>query len=67
VKQKRRAPKRVFAPKKYPTRKVADPSSLSIDELWILHQHVAATLVAKITAEKEVIEGRLRLLNQVRG
>ena len=38
---------------------------MSIDELWALHQEVAATLVAKITAEKEVIEDRLRLLNQV--
>jgi hypothetical protein len=40
---------------------------MSIDELWALHQTVAATLVAKITAEKEVIEDRLRLLNQDRG
>jgi hypothetical protein len=39
---------------------------MSIDELWALHQEVAATLVAKITAEKEVIEERLRLLTQVR-
>jgi hypothetical protein len=38
---------------------------MSVDELWALHQEVAATLVAKITAEKEVIEDRLRLLSQV--
>jgi hypothetical protein len=40
---------------------------MSIDELWALHQTVAATLVARLTAEKEVIEDRLRLLDQVRG
>jgi DNA-binding protein H-NS len=40
---------------------------MSVDELWALHQEVAATLVAKITAEKEVIEDRLRQLNQVGG
>jgi hypothetical protein len=39
---------------------------MSVDELWALHQEVAATLVAKITAEKEVIEDRLRLLDQAR-
>ena len=65
VEQKHRAPERLIAPKKYPTKKVQDLSSMSIDELWALHQEVAATLVAKITAEKEVIEDRLRLLNQV--
>ena len=51
---------------KHPTRKVADLSSMSIDELWTFHQEVAAMLVAKITAEKEVIEDRLRLLDQAR-
>jgi hypothetical protein len=53
-------------PKKHPTKTVQDLNSMSIDELWDLHQKVAATLVAKITAEKEVIEDRLRLLNQAR-
>ena len=65
MEQKHRAPERVIAPKKYPTKKVQDLSSMSVDELWALHQEVAATLVAKITAEKEVIENRLRLLNQI--
>ena len=65
MERKHRAPERVIAPKKHPTKKVQDLSSMSIDELWALHQEVAATLVAKITAEKEVIEDRLRLLNQV--
>ena len=66
MEQKHRAPARVIAPKKHPTKKVQDLSSMSIDELWALHQEVAATLVAKITAEKEVIEDRLRLLDQAR-
>ena len=66
MEQKRRAPKRVIAPKRHPTRKVEDLSSMSIDELWTFHQEVAAMLVAKITAEKEVIEDRLRLLDQAR-
>jgi hypothetical protein len=38
---------------------------MSVDELWALHEKVSATLVAKMTAEKELIEDRLRLLSQV--
>ena len=66
MEQKRRAPKRVIAPKRHPTRKVEDLSSMSIDELWAHHQKVAATLVAKIAAAKakEMIADRLRLLDQ---
>jgi hypothetical protein len=56
----------VIAPKKRRTRK-ENLSSMSTDELWAHHQKVAAMLVARITAEKEVIEDRLRLLDQVRG
>ena len=67
MEQKHRAPERLIAPKKHPTKKVQDLSSMSIDELWALHQEVAATLVAKITAEKELMEDRLRLLDQARG
>src|SRR5258707_780172 len=47
-------------------KKVKDLSAMSIDELWALHETVAATLVAKMTAEKRVIEDRLRLLDQAR-
>ena len=66
VEQKRRA--RVIAPKEHRSRiEEEDLSSMSADELWSLHQKVAATLVARITAEKELVEDRLRLLNQVRG
>src|SRR5258706_1984659 len=61
VKQKPRAPEHVVIPKEYSQ----DLSSMSIDELWALHQKVAATLVAKIAAAKKMIADRLRLLNQV--
>jgi len=40
---------------------------MSTDELWALHEKVAATLIAKIIAEKEVLEDRLKLLTQDRG
>jgi hypothetical protein len=67
VEQKHRAPERVIAPKKHTSRQVEDLSkSMSIDELWALHQKSAATLVAKIAAAKEMIADRLRLLDQAR-
>ena len=66
MEQKHRAPKPVMAPEKRATRQVEDLSkSMSTDELWALHEKVSATLVAKMTAEKELIEDRLRLLSQV--
>ena len=55
-----------MAPKKQPPEMAQDMNSMSIDELWALRQKVAATLVAKLTAEKEVIEDRLRLLDRAR-
>ena len=64
MEQKHHAPERVIAPKEYPPKEVQDLSSMSIDELWALHQKVAATLVAKIAAAKEMIADRLRLLDQ---
>jgi DNA-binding protein H-NS len=39
--------------------------SLSTDELWLLHEEIIATLDAKLTAEKEVLVERLRLLKKV--
>ena len=66
MEQKHRASERVAAPKKHPTKTVQDLSSMSVDELWALHEKVSATLVAKMTAEKEVIEDRLRILTQAR-
>ncbi len=37
--------------------------SLSVDELWALHEEVGATLSKKITAEKRELEERLARLN----
>src|SRR5579872_4934239 len=34
-------------------------NSLSIDELWILHEEIGALLATKIVAEKAVLERRL--------
>ena len=38
-------------------------SSLSIDELWILHEEIGAILSNKIAAEKRELEARLARLN----
>ena len=64
MEQKPRAPEHAITPKEYPTKEVQDLSSMSIDELWALHQKVAGTLVTKIAAAKEMIADRLRLLDQ---
>jgi hypothetical protein len=53
-----------MAPKKQPPEVAQDMDPMSIDELWALHQKVAATLVARMTAEKELMEDRLRQLGQ---
>jgi DNA-binding protein H-NS len=42
--------------------KKTEIESLSIDELWVLHESIAATLSEKLAAEKELLEARLRLL-----
>ena len=34
--------------------------SLSTDEMWTIHEKIIATLNAKLTAEKEMLEQRLR-------
>ena len=36
----------------------------SIDELWALHEKIAGRLVAKLNAEKSVLENRLSQLNR---
>jgi DNA-binding protein H-NS len=43
--------------------KRSDLELLSTEELWVLHENVAATLKAKIVAEQKVLEGRLSQLN----
>ena len=40
--------------------KQSDLDSMSIDELLMLHERLAATLAAKITAEKEALVDRLK-------
>jgi DNA-binding protein H-NS len=42
--------------------KQASLRSLSIDELWSLHEEIAAKLHAKLIAEKKMLERRLRSL-----
>ena len=41
--------------------KQSDLDSMSIDELLMLHERLAATLAAKITAEKRELIDRLKL------
>jgi DNA-binding protein H-NS len=43
--------------------KRSDLEILSIEELEVLHQNMTATLRAKISAEKKVLEDRLSQLN----
>jgi DNA-binding protein H-NS len=38
--------------------------SMSIDELWALHEELATTLAARLTSEKDMLEARLKQLNQ---
>jgi DNA-binding protein H-NS len=39
-------------------------ASLSTNELWMLREKIAVALAAKIAAEKDLLETRLRLLTQ---
>src|SRR6267378_1396238 len=41
-----------------------DFKSMSTDELWALHEEIAARLAAALTAEKSVLENRLRRLRR---
>jgi DNA-binding protein H-NS len=36
--------------------------TLSVDELWGLHQEIVSTLASRLTSEKRALEKRLRLL-----
>ena len=42
----------------------SDFKSMSTDELWTLHEEIATRLAAALTAEKSVLENRLRQLQQ---
>lgn len=39
--------------------------TMSVDELWALHEEIAATLAKKLAAEKSLLEDRLRQLDHV--
>jgi len=41
----------------------SDFDSMSIDELWSLHEKLATTLAARLTSEKLMLEERLKQLN----
>ena len=41
-----------------------DFKSMSSDELWALHEEIATRLAAALTAEKSVLENRLRQLRR---
>jgi DNA-binding protein H-NS len=41
-----------------------DFKSMSTDELWALHEEIAARLAAALTAEKAVVENRLKQLHR---
>ena len=41
-----------------------DFKSMSTDELWALHEEIAARLAAALTAEKSVLENRLKRLQR---
>jgi DNA-binding protein H-NS len=41
-----------------------DFEALSTDELWALHEQIASKLAAALTAEKRVLENRLRQLQR---
>jgi hypothetical protein len=40
--------------------KQSNLDSMSIEELWMLHERIAATLTAKINAEKKALINRLK-------
>ena len=46
------------------TMKQIDLKGMSTDELWALHEKIAAKLAAKLEAEKSVLENRLEQLNR---
>jgi DNA-binding protein H-NS len=46
--------------------KVADLKSMSVDELWSLHEQVDAILASKIEEEKQRLDRQLRLITHRR-
>jgi DNA-binding protein H-NS len=44
--------------------KLDDLKTMSIDELWTLHQEISTLLAGKITAERDQLEDRLQQINR---
>src|ERR1700746_3584758 len=44
--------------------KIADLKSMSVDELWSLHEQLDSILSSKIVEEKQRLEHRLRLMKR---
>lgn len=42
--------------------KAKDLKSMSVDELWALHEEISSVLARRLTEEKVALENRLRLL-----
>lgn len=47
--------------------KKIDLETMSVDDLWLLHEEVSRILSARITSEKRELEKRLAVLNRGRG
>ena len=46
--------------------KPSELQSMSVDELWSLHEEIAAALTSRLASEKSILEDRLRQLTQQR-
>ena len=44
--------------------KKIDPETMSVDDLWSLHEQISKILSARITSEKRELEKRLAVLNR---
>jgi DNA-binding protein H-NS len=47
--------------------KLSDLKSLTLDELWSLHEEIASVLARKIEAEKKILEYKLQQLHSSTG
>jgi DNA-binding protein H-NS len=56
------APEKTF--QKEATMKRCDYKTMSVDQLWIVHEKITAMLAEKIISERSSLENRLRQLNQ---
>ena len=49
------------------SKKKLEPESMSLDDLWSLHEKISAILAARIKAEKHELEKRLAILDRGAG